>query len=387
MWARIRHLPRSMPTDTSRLSAELLELIAAHVPSAVDLLALLSALPTELLTPPLQSLRELATHVEPASLWPTLALPHDVRPHVATLIESSLRVLPAVAVAAPSPSILSLSLPPSTGVQLLALPSPAAYSVAMTQWRDHITSLTIRFENDNEPMRWTGDAVQAWCTQLTTLPRVTSLRLHWALDATDEVSEAPAALLKAIAASSLTDVSLTFETWFTWDMSMSKVFAAWLDAASVSRIALTGLFLPQQSPEARLLCDSMLLAPSLQSIALRGGNVTASFLQSRHRLGHHVSALALDGCTHELLPHLAATIGDSQLSDLALGFRRPCAASVGLPRVLSTMLDAVLRTVFWRSQQKCALETVLSETIARLPHLQRLCVKGLATASMPLPAL
>ncbi|EQC36708.1 hypothetical protein SDRG_06144 [Saprolegnia diclina VS20] len=377
-----------MPNHTSRLSAELLELVATHVPSAVDLLALLAALPTDLLTPPLQSLRELATHVEPTSLWPTLVLPHDATPHVAALIESILRVLPAVAVAAPSTSIRSLSLLPSTRVHLLALASPAAYAVAMTEWRDHITSVTIHLEHENEATRWTGDAVRTWCQQLTKLPRLTSLRLHWALDAADDLFDAPAVLLDAITASSLTDVSLTFESWFTWDMAMSKVFAAWLDAASVTNIALTNLFLPQQSPEARLLCDSLLLAPSLQSIALHGGNMTESFLQSQHRLGLHVSALALDGCTHELLPNLATKINDSRLSDLALGFHRPCATYVGLPRVVSAVLSAV-RTFLWSSHAHDghSLEAALSQTISRLPHLQRLCLKGLASASMPLPAL
>ncbi|OQR99506.1 hypothetical protein ACHHYP_05964 [Achlya hypogyna] len=122
---------------------------------------------------------------------------------------------------------------------------------------------------------------------------------------------------------------------------MTKTFASWLASKTVAQISFDGFFFPQNSAQARLLCDGLLVASTLMSFAIRRGDSAEAFLRSGHRLGNHVKELTLAACSKMLLP---ATIDRSQLRSLALGFCQP-PLSTGLPRMLEMLRRAV---TFWQ---------------------------------------
>ncbi|OQR86717.1 hypothetical protein ACHHYP_10282 [Achlya hypogyna] len=349
------------------LGPELLETIATYVADADDLVAFLRALPTELQTPPLAALRALAANLPTTAVWPVLAVPDDLPQSMMRHVADCLRVVPTVRASA---ALRSLRLPPNTAVELPELSSPTAYSCAMADWGHRIRAINVNFHDDT---LWTIAALEAWGANIASLPSLKRLELRWGLNVHDELLQAPAMLLNSVAASSATEITFVFESWFEWDLCMAKAFASWLESKPVARISFDGLFLPQNSAQARLLCDGLLVASSLTSIVIRGGNCAEAFLRSRHRLGNQVKELALDGCSKTLLPDLAATIDRTQLRSLALGFCQP-PPSTGLPRLLQMLHRAV---TFWQVPAVDSATTVVARTVGSLLHLRHLRLVGL----------
>ncbi|EQC30203.1 hypothetical protein SDRG_12055 [Saprolegnia diclina VS20] len=288
--------------------------IAIFLDRPADVRAYLEALPPRLLSPSLASLLalfaaqragRLAATAGDVRLWPTLDLsnasPDD---ELARHITTCLGLFPMLRLQVVG---FPYVIPRTTRLELANLSLPTAFTTALQQWPDAITSISL----DLRDGAWSIDAL---AHGLASLPRLEAIDVLWPSTRSDE---AFTALLEAMTTTPITSLALrfSFDSRLNWTSRMTSLVVQWLATRPVQSVALHSL---KAIDEACLhtLLDAITHCKTLETLVLRSVALARPLFKRRITLPTSLTTLELWSIPYDDLDRAMASLAHLPLHTL-----------------------------------------------------------------------
>ncbi|OQR84291.1 hypothetical protein ACHHYP_13542 [Achlya hypogyna] len=340
------------------LLPELFQRVAEFIMTSADMLALLDALPQAWLSEPLHALRQLFGAVRSrrlivaegdqfypsfVRLWPYLELPYRVED------EEQLQWISKAMVLHPLVDINGYDLPPSyplqatTKLNLHAITSWRQLQQAIDRWPERIECIeavfpfpvTAQVPMAPPPDPWAPEAVTQLCAALPTLPGLREIAFTWHRPQSDTQQ---LALVQALMATPVTCAEFIYaNTHVVWSDATVAAVARWVKSGPLTILVLDGVHMSDAAT--KVLCKAISTSTTLVDLEVKTGTLPHCFFPLTPTLPAQLHAVVIEFCSPTALEAILATVRQSQLQSITLGFEDT--GEPVSPALATALIDAV----------------------------------------------